>query len=301
MLKFRLMLLALALTASSVANAEPTRIRDVVYGRAAGMALTLDVLKPEKPNGVGVLFMVSGGFNSDITLIGQGFFPLSLFQPFLDRGQTVFFVAHGSQPKFTVAEIRPMVSRAVRFVRSHAADYGVDPQRLGAMGVSSGGFLTLTLATTGDDGDAAAKDPVDRASSRVEAAACFCPPTDLVDYGEKGRTFLEFKPVEFVWHTIPVQDQPRDEQLKVLGELSPITHITPDDAPTLIIHGDHDELVPHEQSQRFMAKLEAAGVSHELIIREGAGHTWPSMPADFVLLADWFDKRLAPKVIEPKK
>lgn len=292
------MLLLLLLRSAAPAD-EPTRIRDVVYGRAAGMGLTLDVLKPEKPNGAGVLFMVSGGFSSDVSQIGAAGLPITLFDPFLKRGQTIFLIGHGSQPHFTVGEIVPMIHRAVRFVRTHAADYGVDPNRLGIMGASSGGFLTLTIATTGADGDAAAADPVDHASSRVQAAACFCPPTDLVDYGEPGRSFLEFKPVEFVWHTIGVQGKPPEEQAKVMHELSPINHVTPDDAPTLIIHGDHDELVPHEQSQRFIAKLEEAKVPHELIIREGAGHVWPSMPADFALLADWFEKKLAPAPATP--
>jgi acetyl esterase/lipase len=277
---------------ASARGAETTRIRDVVYGRAAGMALTFDVLKPEKPSGVGVLFMVSGGFSSDMAFIGSDFLPLSIFQPFIDRGQTVFFVGHGSQPKFTVEEIVPFIRRAVRFIRTHAEDYGVDPNRLGIMGISSGGYLSIMMGATGAPGDASAADPVDRASSNVEAVACLCPPADLVNFGEDGESFVEFKPVEFVWHTIPVKDRPKDEQVKVLTELSPISHVTSDDAPTLIITGDHDELVPHHQSERFIAKLKENGVPAELIIREGAGHTWPEIPQDFAILADWFDKHL---------
>lgn len=279
---------------SRLSAAEPEHVRDVVYGREAGMALTMDVLKPETPSGVGVLFMVSGGFSSDMRHVGQGIFQFGLFEPFLKRGFTVFLVGHGSQPKFTVAEITPMIHRAVRFVRTHAADYGVDPNRLGITGISSGGFLSLTIGTTGKDGDASAADEVDRASSRVQAVACFCPPADLADYGEPGRTFLEFEPVKFVWHTVPVQDQPREEQLATLRELSPYSHITSDDAPTLIVHGTKDELVPYEQAERFIAKLKEAGVEGELVTREGAGHGWPTMAADFELLAEWYDKHLQP-------
>jgi acetyl esterase/lipase len=287
-------LAAILLLAAPVLAAEPTHLRDVVYGHAAGMALTLDVLKPERPNGIGVLFMVSGGFSSDVAAIGSDPNVVSRFAPYLDRGDTVFLVGHGSQPKFTVAEIVGFIHRAVRFVRTHAADYGVDRNRLGISGISSGGYLSLTMGTTGRDGDPAARDPVDRASSRVEAVACFCPPADLVDYGETNRTVLEFKPVEFVWHVFALSDKPREEQVTALRELSPIAHITPDDAPTLILHGDQDELVPYEQAPRFIARLKDQGVAAELITRPGARHTWPTMWADFAVAADWFDKHLPP-------
>lgn len=286
--------IALVLLIVPARAAEPTHLRDVAYGHAAGMALTLDVLKPEKPNGIGILFMVSGGFSSDLSAISADPNLASRFAAYLDRGDTVFLVGHGSQPKFTVAEIVGFIHRAVRFVRSHAADYGVDPNRLGITGISSGGYLSLTMGTSGDDGNPSASDPVDRASSRVEAVACFCPPADLVDYGEPNRTVLEFKPVEFVWHVFALSDKPREEQVKGLRDLSPISHASSDDAPTLILHGDQDELVPYEQAPRFIAKLKEQGVAAELITRPGAHHTWPTMGADFAIAADWFDKYLKP-------
>src|SRR6516162_3693379 len=91
---------------------ENARIRDVVYGHKFGMALTLDVLKPSKQNGAGVIFMVSGGFNSDIAAVDAGFFGPVIFKPFLDRGYTLFLVCHGSQPKFTVGEIVADIHRS---------------------------------------------------------------------------------------------------------------------------------------------------------------------------------------------
>jgi acetyl esterase/lipase len=204
----------------------------------------------------------------------------------------VFLVCHGAQPKFTVDEIVADIHRAVRFIRVHAADYGVDPNRLGIMGISSGGYLSLAIGTMGKDGDRGARDPLDRASSRVQAVACFCPPSDLVDYGQIGRSIVEFEPVKFVWPVFGVQDKPQDEQIKVLRELSPLAAITKDTPPTLIIHGDADPLVPYEQSERFIARLEENNVPHQLITRTGASHTWPTMGEDFALLADWFDKYL---------
>jgi dipeptidyl aminopeptidase/acylaminoacyl peptidase len=77
--------------------------------------------------------------------------------------------------------------------------------------------------------------------------------------------------------------------------MSPIYHVTPDDAPTLIIHGDADKLVPLQQSEVIIAKLKEAGVPNELVIKKGFGHGWPTLPfEDSRTIADWFDKYLAP-------
>src|SRR4029077_20957277 len=94
---------------------ETARIRDVVYGHKFGMALTLDVLKPTKPNGAGVIFIVSGGFVSDLAKVEAGLFGPARYMPLLERGYTVFLVSHGGQPKFTASEIVADVHRSVRF------------------------------------------------------------------------------------------------------------------------------------------------------------------------------------------
>jgi dipeptidyl aminopeptidase/acylaminoacyl peptidase len=224
--------------------------------------------------------------------VDAGFFGPARYVPFLQRGYTVFLVCHGSQPKFTVSEIVADIHRSVRFIRVHAKDYGVDPDRLGITGVSSGGFLALTIGTKGTPGDPNAKDAVDRASSRVQAVGCFCPSSDLVDYGKAGRCILEYEPVKFAWHVFGLEGKSRDEQIKALRELSPFDFITKQTPPTLIIHGDADPLVPYEQSERFDAKLAENGVPHRLVTRMNAGHVWLDIAKDFAVVADWFDKYL---------
>jgi acetyl esterase/lipase len=277
---------------------ETTRERDVVYGRKFGMALTMDVWKPAKQNGIDVIFLVSGGFRSGLDKVDSERFGAVVLKPFLDRGQTVFAVSHSAHPKFNVMEIVPDIHRAVRFIRIHARDHGVDPDRLGIMGTSSGGFLALSIATTGKPGDQEAKDPVDRASSRVQAVACFCPASDLVNYGA-GRSVVERDPVKAA-AMFGVQDKSKAEQIKELRELSPLGAVTKDTAPTLIIHGDADLAVPYEQSERFVASLAEQKVPHELIARKNAGHNWPEMSKDDVLRAEWFDKHLSPAVEKHK-
>jgi acetyl esterase/lipase len=258
------------------------------------MALTMDVLKPAKQNGIGVIFLVSGGFKSGMDLVASERFGGVVLKPFLDRGQTVFAVSHSAQPKFNVMEIVPDIHRAVRFIRIHAREYGVDPDRLGIVGTSSGGFLALSIAAGGKPGDPAAKDPVDRASSRVQAAACFCPGSDLVNYSE-GRSVVERDPVKAA-AIFGVQDLAKEEQIRALQELSPVAGVNRDTPPTLIIHGDADDQVPYQQSERFIAKLAENDVPHQLITRKNAGHKWPEMSKDDELRADWFDKYLQPLV-----
>src|SRR6267378_780156 len=137
MFKFRPAVLIILLLLVNSAFAEPTRIRDVIYGRKFGTALTMDVIKPEKQSGIAVVVMVSGGFSSDHAWT-DGMFAGNTFKALLDHGDTLFLVVHGSQPKYVVAEILQDIHRSVRFIRTNAAEYGVDPNRFGVTGGSSG-------------------------------------------------------------------------------------------------------------------------------------------------------------------
>src|SRR5882762_10046663 len=114
------------------------RTNGVVYGQRHDRDLTLDIVRPAKPNGFGVLLMVSGGWKS-----GVGSFRPWMAAPLLRHGYTIFAVYHVSQPQATVMEITEDVNRAVRYVRHRAHEYGVDAQRLGVTGGSAGGHLSL--------------------------------------------------------------------------------------------------------------------------------------------------------------
>jgi acetyl esterase/lipase len=279
-----------------------TRQQDVVYGRKHGMALTMDVFTPKSnPNGAAIVWVVSGGWFSSHDAISPG--PIA---EFLKRGYTVFAVVHGSQPRFTIPEVVADMNRSVRYIRAHAADYHIDPNRIGVTGGSAGGHLSLMLGTAGDGGKADAKDPVDRASSRVQAVACFFPPTDFLNYGKPGEDALGrgilkgFKP--------PFDFQEQDPNSKVyrsiadearileIGkQISPVNHASSDDPPTLIIHGDADALVPIQQAELIIDKLKKEGVEAQLVVKKGASHGWPDILKDMSTIADWFDKYLGKK------
>jgi acetyl esterase/lipase len=263
--------------------------RGVAYGERRGAPLTLDVLAPPSPNGLGIVFIVSGGWRS-----GRSEFHPWLMAPLLRRGYTVFAVYHVSQPEATVDQIVADVSRAVRFIRLHAADYGIDPDRLGVAGGSAGGHLSLMLATRGGPGQADLGDPVDAASSAVQAAAVFCPVTDLTtlagsteDPGDGGpprnfRRAFDQEPVDMTrWR-------------ETARLLSPLLHIKADLPPVMICHGDRDTLVILDQSTRFRDRAATLGCDVTLRVVEGAGHLWLTMPLDVMRCAAWFDSRLRP-------
>ncbi|MFW6124916.1 MAG: alpha/beta hydrolase family protein [Pirellulales bacterium] len=257
-------------------------VPDVVYGHKAGMGLTFDVLKPkENANGVGVLAMMSGGWVSrwfpPEEILRRSRLQEGRFAALVNRGYTVFMVWHGSSPRFKVPEAVQDVRRAVRFVRRHAERFGVDPDRLGVFGASAGGHLALVLGTTPDEGDPDSDDPVERTPSRVAAVVAYFAPVDLRNSVGPNERFpaLEFDP-------------------ELAESVSPIAHVSSDDAATLLIHGDADDLVPIRHSRRIHAALKENGVPVELIVIEGAAHGFRGQDAQRAARAqvDWFDKHL---------
>jgi len=263
--------------------------RGVVYGERHGTELTLDIVKPAKPNGLGVVFVVSGGWKS-----GTGSFQPWLAAPLLRHGYTVFPVYHLSQPEASVSEIFEDVSRGVRFVRAHADDYDIDPDRLGVTGGSAGGHLSLMLATRGGPGPADADDAVSRESSSVQSVAIFYPVTDLTDLsGSTEFTGEGMPPKSFLkaFRQEPL-DLPKWKVTSV--ELSPIKHLTAELPPTLIHHGNADTLVPFSQSKRFIDQALELGCTASLKEVPDAGHGWLTMPLDIMTFADWFDRTLTP-------
>jgi acetyl esterase/lipase len=282
----------------------------VIYGRKYGTALTMDVFTPKRyAKGAAAILVVSGGWSSAHELPPNSAFVGEL----LKRGYTVFAVFHGSQPQYTIPEIIRDVNRAVRFIRYNARDYKIDPRWLGIYGASSGDHLALMQGLAGDTGDPSAKDPVEKESSRVQAVACFFPPTDFLNYGKPGEVALGRGPLaglkaafafrKFDTKTrtfIPVKDE--EQILKVGRQISPVYHVSRHAPPALLFHGDADKLVPIQQSELLVRKLKEKGVGAKLVVKAGTGHAyglvvglghgWPNLSKDLALIADWFDKHL---------
>jgi len=257
---------------------------DRIYGHKDGMALTLDVFRPKTgASGAAVLYMVSGGWVSRWTDPKES---LERYQFLLDKGYTVVAIRHGSSPKYFVPEAVADVRRAVRFVRYHAKEWGIDPDRIGVHGGSAGGHLSLMIGLGSDAPDPGAEEPFMRESNRVASVVAYYPPVDL-------RT----------WARGPIAVQPGQrfpalnfEREKAPG-ISPILYVTADDPPTLLIHGDKDTTVPINHSERLIQALKDTGITSDFITIPGAGHGFRDADLDrarTALLA-WFDRTLAKK------
>lgn len=252
---------------------------DVVYGHKDGMALFYDVLYPTGPsNGAGIIYMVSGGWFSRWQQPEQR---LSGFADMLEAGYTVFAVHHGSAPRYYVPEAYQDVSRAVRHIRLYADDYGVDANRLGVTGGSAGGHLSLMIGGDSDEGDVSAEDPIMRASNRVAAVVAYYPPVDIRPMAGRGNErfpALNFKAEE-------------------AAAISPILFVSPDDPPSLLLHGTADTLVPMSNSEQIHAAFKQANVDTDVIIYEGGDHGFRNpkhrQAAAAARLA-WFNQYLLP-------
>ncbi len=264
------------------------RISDVIYTKHDGVALTLDVFKPAQPNGAGIIKIISGGWKSNHQQIGDG--------GWTKAGYTTFVVVHGSQPRFQVEEIVADLNRAVRFIRAHAAKYGMDPQKLGVTGSSAGGHLSLMLATRGGPGDMKAKDPIDRESSAVQAVACFYPPTDYLNWFADGDNAVGIGKLAAYAGAFGPKSATEEGRAKLGRELSPIYWVNAQQPPVFIVHGDADPQVSDTQSRRFFQRCQEVGAKCEVLIRKGAGHGgWQEMGEDTARMVEWFDLHLLGK------
>ena len=264
--------LAVPLQAQSSGSIMP----DVVYGHKAGMALTFDVfMPPGEANGAAILHMVSGGWVSRWRAPEQA---QAAYRALLDQGFTVFSIRHGSSPRFNVPEAYADVTRAVRFVRLNARRFRIDPERLGVYGGSAGGHLSLMLGLASDEGDPEATDEVLRMSSRVAAVVANYPPVDLRPRATPSERFpatIPDRSLFFAGGIVPGAAE-RFVAIDVEDELgasvSPILHVSADDPPTLLIHGNADALVDFNNSELIHAAFVANGVETGLVVIEGAGH-----------------------------
>lgn len=256
--------------------------RDVVYGHKDGLALTMDVFHPSGPkNDAAVIYMVSGGWYSRWSPPEE---LMGFFGPYLQKGYTMVAVRHGSSPRYGIPDAVSDVRRAIRYLRVNADDLGFDPDRMGAMGMSAGGHLSLVLATTGDDGQPNAKDRVLRASSRVTAVAAMVPPTDLTVCVWGAEESLPS------YRGFPALDLAVEEAAK----FSPKLHVTKDDAPALVISGTLDDLVPARHGEWIAEEYKKVGVEHRLLLLEADHGLTGKQTKALKAVADWFDEQLKP-------
>ena len=208
--------------------------------------------------------------------------------PLAAAGYTVFAINHRASPRFRHPAHLEDAQRAVRFVRHHAADYGIAAERIGAMGGSSGGHLVSLLGVLDGHGDADDASPVNRESAKVQTVVARAAPTDLtLAAAGSNHPLFGFRR----------SDRTDSVEYRRFVEASPVTHVTADDPPVLLIHGDADAVVPYRNAEVMKAALEKAGVPVDLLRVPGAGHgpTFPGAtnPPDYIgAMVAWFDRHL---------
>lgn len=265
--------------------------QNVVYAEVHGTGLLMDVFVPTgESNGLAIIDVVSGAWHSDRGKI-LDHMRARIFELFCARGFTVFAIRPGSRTRYTLADMDQHVKTAIRFVKAHAADYRIDPSRLGLTGASAGGHLATLAALTATDAVAEAKDPLLAFDTRVQAVGVFFPPSDFLNWmgGRMAdRSLLSSLLVQT--GSDPLTDADIEARAR---DVSPRHRIAPTETSFLLIHGDADPLVPFEQSQRFVAALKEAGIRASLTVKPGGAHPWPTLPEEVATLADWFLGELA--------
>ena len=254
------------------------------------MALTYDVIQhSEQTNGASVMFMMSGGWFSG-WIAPEGFVTpqapsgFKHFRQLVEKGYTLVVVRHGSAPHFKVPDAVADVRRALRHYKSEAERWGIDPNRIGVTGASAGGHLSLMLGTTAEPEKPESTDPLRRVDTRVAAVVAYFPPVDLREMVGPSEHF-------------PALDFDKDKA----PDVSPVLFASPDDSPTLLVHGDKDRLVRLGHSERMHEVLQEQEVTSDLIVIEGAGHGFGGQNGRRAseALVEWFDEHLAGAKEEP--
>jgi len=260
---------------------------NVVYGDVHGIGLLMDIFVPTgEGNGLGIVDVASGGWHSDRGKIRDHKLA-RVYDIMCAKGYTVFAVRPGSITRFSGSDMLDNLKRGIRWVKDHAADYDIDPTRLGLMGGSAGGHLACLASVSPDNGDT---------DTTVCATAVFFPPTDFFDWdGVSVKPGSEGRLGELMTRMVSASgvDGLTDEQIEErLHNISPARLVTADAPPFLLIHGDADPVVPLQQSETMLSALKKAGVSAELIVKPGGQHPWPTIYEEVKVIGDWFDRQL---------
>jgi acetyl esterase/lipase len=241
------------------------KLADLDYAGTGNPRHTLDLYLPENPAAEGplpvVVFIHGGGWqNGDKNGGGGRVAPLVATGKF--AGASIGYRLSGEAQ--WPAQIHDCKA-AIRWIKAHAKEHGLDPDRVAVWGSSAGGHLVAMLGVS--DGIADLEGSIGAhagVSSKVKCVVDFFGPADLLTMGGK-------------------HDDPASPESKLIGgpvqenpgkarTASPAAHVGADDAPFLIVHGDEDPLVPYGQSVALETKLEAAGVPAVLLTVAGGGH-----------------------------
>ena len=260
--------------------------RDLAYMVDGHPRQKLDLYLPRQGDSLPLIINIHGGaFRMGSKEDGV---PLE----YLERGYAVASINYRlSQHAVFPAQIEDGKA-AVRWLRAHANEYRLDPDRFAAWGASAGGHLAAMLGTTGDTAEFDGGSHRDQ-SSRVQAVVDYFGPTDFLQMDAHrlphGQRHDPADSPESQLIGGPIQEHPEKT-----ARANPITYVSPGDPPFLIVHGDQDPLVPHHQSQLLEGGLKQAGVPVIFYTVQGGGHGRFTDPRVQELTREFLARHLKP-------
>jgi acetyl esterase/lipase len=266
---------------------------DVEYGKAGEVPLLLDVFKPkaaadESKRRPVIIWIHGGGWQNGNKSSGLG--------------RIGAWVAEGDYVGVSVgyrlsgvatwpAQIHDCKA-AIRWVRANADKLGIDPEKIGVWGSSAGGHLVSLLGTSGDVKELEGANGSAGVSSRVTCVVDYCGPSDFMRFARSGASAANANgPV------VKLLGGPVAEKEAAAREASPVTYVTKDDPPFLVVHGTADRTVPFPQGERFYERLKEAGVDATFVKIDGGGHGIGGQEITARAKA-FFDKHLLGKEVE---
>lgn len=268
-------------------------IRDLEYAKVGDVRLALDLYLPNEGDGpFPVIVAIHGGaWSAGTRGQAQGIRQAS-------RGYAVAAISYRLSGVATFPAQIEDCKAAVRWLRAHAKKYNLDADRVGATGHSAGGHLASLLGTTAAVKEFDKGDNLDF-PSKVQAVCALSGPTDFLQmqaHALKGSKLNHDSPNAPEAKLIGGPIQKNKEKV---AKANPITYVSKDSPPFLLIHGDQDPLVPFHQAQLLHDALKEKGVSVQLHLVKGAGHGVGGREVN-ELIDRFFDTHLKAKKIEAK-
>ena len=242
---------------------EPT-LRDVAYA-GDHEAQCLDVYQAESDQPTpAMIYIHGGGWRGG----SKNRIPSFLAKAVKEGWLSVVSVEYRfSQVAIHPAQVNDCV-RAIQFVRSKSAEWNLNPKRIGVCGGSAGAHLSLWVALHDDAGKPDAQDSVERQSSRVSCAISFAGPTDWKLLSEIPHKHPAYRQLLGYEPGTPAEEMDPAKKASV----SPITYVSKDDPPILLVHGDEDVIVPIKHARDLDARMKKVGSDSDLFVVEGGRH-----------------------------
>ncbi|MCI0333937.1 MAG: alpha/beta hydrolase [Planctomycetes bacterium] len=257
--------------------------KDIEYGKGGTIPLKLDLYSPKdhaKPVPA-VIFIHGGAWKGGYRQMYHYY-----CTKFAEHGYVAATISYRLTSDAPFPAAVEDAKCAVRWMRANAEKLGVDPNKIGVAGGSAGGHLSMMVGYAPDTPELEGTGGHGDVTSRVGAVVNLYGPTDLTtEFARSKRDVIRF-----------LQDKPFDQGAELYQLASPITHVTKDDPPTLILHGSIDDTVPIDQAELLVEALKKNGVDYEYDRVEGWPHAMDLEPDVnrhcLVRMFEFFEKHL---------